>query len=128
MHDADDQRLGHAGPRHAVEQIKGDIRVAGKTVTGGSIAHAPCHRLHHHIDPGIGNITCNLRVVQADVVALRSARLQHGARLEVELVHVHIRRQTVCLHGGHVFESRVVEAKLSLKERLGKATFDVSGR
>ncbi|HEX3911963.1 MAG TPA: hypothetical protein VHW71_00535 [Steroidobacteraceae bacterium] len=106
---ADDHDLPPRLPlrRQMREQVQGDIGIRPKAVFAAALDTAFCDQLCDDVDPPGGNIARNMRVIAADIVALRMCNAEQCARLQEKLYDLHIVGYTGAMQIGEVIERHI---------------------
>ena len=120
MHHADHQRPRRAGRGDAIQQIGSHIRIARETVALASAFSAHRDQLREQVDSGTDQIACDMGVVHADVVALGLRDTEHGAGLQIELMHADVLGQRIGVLCCNVIQVRIIRAEVPGKKRLKK--------
>ena len=125
MHDADHEWPRDTGGLHLLDQVDGDVRVAGQAV-----AHLPClfargDQLHDHIYPAFDQIACDVGVIQACIVTLRRGDTEHRAGLQIELADAHVRRQRAGMLSCDIGQIGIVRAEMPGEERFEKTPLQI---
>ena len=76
-----------------IEHIRCRVRITGQGELHAVVRIAKRQQLAEHIHPGGADVPGDVGVVAADVVLLRAGNMFHGAGLDVELTHFHVRWQ-----------------------------------
>ena len=122
---ADDDEVSAGAPlrRQVFEQIECDIRVRPQTVFSARLDAAFRDELCHDIDPLSGHVARHVRVVAADIVALRVLYVEQGAGIQEELDDAHVLRYARRVQIGYVVE-RHAPAKEPRHQGLQEAAFE----
>ncbi len=116
---------GAAPRRQVFEQIQRDIRIRSETVFAAPLDAALGDQLGNHVDAVGGQVARHVRVVAADVVALRVPHVEQGAGVQKELDDAHVLRHARAVQIGHRVE-RHARAEQPCHERLQEAAFELA--
>ena len=98
---------------HLRDEIEGEIRVAAQAVAGIAFRH----ELGEDINPGVEDVTHDVRVMAAHIVLLGERTAKKASRLEVELADANIVGERAIPERIDVIELRVA-GEQPLRERL----------
>ncbi len=105
------------------QQVPGHVGVRAEAQAQLAVVHAARHQLRHHVHPVRQDLARDMRVIGAQVVALRVYRTEERARRQEELDHAY-----VAGHGAVMYRARVVRldvaAEHALDERTGEARLE----
>jgi len=128
VNDGNHERPGQTACRDLVHQVCGDVRVRRQAVATPPAFIAHRDELHEHVQACEMHVARNVRVVQADVVALYLRHAEHRAGLQIEFVHADIRRQRARMQRCHIVQIGIVAAEMAFEEWTEEAPLEIALR